>query len=71
MRIKKLEVKECMQIYVIYVTGTRMIRQGTGYLSPGCLSGGILQGDRINVFVPLRLTVLDSNISVLEWLESR
>jgi hypothetical protein len=71
LRLKKLEMDYDILLQVIYVSGKRMIHQGTDGLSRADRTTGVLmQGIRMEEFVPLHLNGLDRSSKLRGWLDS-
>jgi len=69
-RIKALEVRYSCTLFVIHVSGTRMINQGTDGLSRGQLTDGVMDGEQMLSFVPIHLSTLERSPSMLDWIRS-
>ena len=59
LRLRQLEMKHGLFVHVVWVSGKRMIAQGTDGLSRGDLTTGVMAGDSMLSFVPLHLSVND------------
>ena len=57
-------------LYVIHVTGTRMIAQGMDGLSRGVLNRGALASGSIRLYGPINLTALERSETLEGWLRS-
>ena len=57
------------KIHFVHVAGTQMIAQGTGGLSRGNISEGIMKGDAILQHIPLHLTCLQRSPGLMTWLK--
>ncbi len=55
-RLRKLEIDGFILIRFIWITGTRMIWQGTDGLSRGDLTAGVMAGEHFLKHVPLNKT---------------
>jgi hypothetical protein len=66
--IFKLQMKYDLVLHVIWITGTRMIQQGTDGLSRVEEMGPATQGLSLVGVVPLHLGVLEQSSQVLEWI---
>ena len=69
-RLRRLELRACLQLHVIHVAGSRMVRQGTDGLSRGSLNSGVFASDADGFVVPLHLTCIDRSPAVLPWVWS-
>jgi hypothetical protein len=67
-RLKLLEMLFRTRVHVVHVAGKRMIAQGADGLSRGCLSEGVMQGDRMTAFVPLHKTAVDRSLGLAKWI---
>ena len=67
-RLYKLSMKFLCSVNIIHVAGTRMISQGTDGLSRGDLLEGVLNGQRMLSFIPLHLSALDREPSLINWI---
>jgi hypothetical protein len=68
LRFQAAEMSGLIQLQVIHVAGTRMIRQGTDGLSRGCLTEGVMSGKSMLEFIPLHLSALDRQPTLLQWI---
>ena len=68
--LKMLQMQCSFSLFVIHVSGTRMIEQGTDGTSRGDLQGGSLNGRPIREFAPLHLTALERNKDLKDWIKS-
>lgn len=59
LRLRQLEMRHGLFVRVIWVSGRRMIAQGTDGLSRGDLTTGVMAGDGMLSFVPLALSAAD------------
>jgi hypothetical protein len=59
LRLHLIEMKGKAFIHVVWVSGKRMIAQGTDGLSRGELTSGVMRGMPMLEFVPLHLSALD------------
>ena len=64
LRMRKLEMENDLLIHVVHVSGSRMVRQGTDGLSRADLSTGVMEGRRMEDFIPLHLSALDRSSSL-------
>lgn len=69
LRLRQLEMSGRMRVQMVHVPGTRMIAQGTDGLSRGNLTEGVMAGRDMLQYVPLHLTALDRQPSILDWLK--
>jgi hypothetical protein len=65
LRLRRLEMTAGLKIYVIHISGKRMIGHGTDGLSRGNLTEGVMAGQNFLDFFPLEQTVLDRSPDVL------
>jgi hypothetical protein len=70
LRLKKLEMDSDILLHVIHVSRKRMIHQGTDGLPRADKTTGVMQGLRMEEFVPLHLTGLDRSSDLRGWLDS-
>jgi hypothetical protein len=56
--------------HIIWVSGKRMIAQGTDRPSRGDLSSRVMQGRPMLDFVPLHLSAFDRSPHLRTWMES-
>jgi len=68
LRLRTIEMQGLVQLQVIHVAGTRMISQGTDGLSRGCLIEGVMTGTPMLDFIPLHLSALDRQPTLLHWI---
>jgi hypothetical protein len=68
LRLRKLEMEHGLFIHLVWVSGKRMIAQGTDGLSRGDLTTGVMKGDHMLDYVPLHLLVVDRSNKQVEWL---
>jgi hypothetical protein len=68
-RFKLMEMVFRTKIHVIHVAGARMIAQGADGLSRGCLSEGVMRGEKMEVFIPLHLSAADRAPRIIAWLQ--
>jgi hypothetical protein len=59
LRLQKIQMKGKAFIHIVWVSGKRMIQQGTDGLSRGDLTNGVMRGIPMLEFVPLHKTVLE------------
>jgi hypothetical protein len=59
-----------VRIHMVHVPGTRMISQGTDGLSRGDFAEGVMVGQSMLQHVPLRLSALDRQPGLLQWIAS-
>jgi len=70
LRLWVLEMGGRIKINMVHIPRTRMIAQGTDGLSCGDYTEGVMSGDSMLAHVPLHLSALDRQPSILQWLES-
>jgi hypothetical protein len=68
LRLRQLEMKHGLFVHLIWVSGKRMIAQGTDGLSRGDLTTGVMRGDHMLDFVPLHLSVAERSPAHVSWL---
>jgi hypothetical protein len=68
-RLRKLEMNGELFIQVVWVAGTRMIKQGTNGLSRGDLFNGILAGKNYLDYIPLDKGALEQSPELEGWLK--
>jgi hypothetical protein len=64
----QLEMAGRTRIQMVHIPGTRMIAQGTDGLTRGDFTEGVMAGQSMLEHVPLHLTVLERQPTVLDWL---
>ncbi len=69
LKLRLLEMRGDFQLHFIHIAGTRMIVQGTDGLSRGCLSEGIMSGTHMMDFVPIHLSALQRQPTLLSWIQ--
>ena len=69
-RLRTLEMKYCFEVFVIHVSGSRMITQGTDGLSRGSLKPSSLSSMSIKEYAPLHLTAIQRVPSLKQWIKS-
>ena len=57
-------------IHLIYISGKRMIISGVDGLSREDLTKGVMKGEEILSFVPLKLGVDQRSLALLEYVQS-
>jgi len=67
LQLRKLEMAAGCRIFVIHVTGTRMIAQGTDGLSRGDQNAGVMSGRNMLDYVPLHRSAVERSASVEPW----
>jgi hypothetical protein len=70
LRLRCIEMKASIKLFIIHVAGSRMISQGTDGLSRGNLSSGIFATSSMALHIPLHLLALDRCTSLLPWIQS-
>ena len=71
LRTKRMEMRGCIFLRVIWVAGTRMIEQGTDGLSRGDLMTGVMAGSDMLLYVPLNKTVEERQSGVVDWITKK
>ena len=66
-RLRLLEMNAGAELFVIHVSGKRMIESGVDGLSRGDLNAGMMNGQPIHSFIPLHKSALERSPSLLEW----
>jgi hypothetical protein len=69
LRLRKLELRHNLILHVVHVSGRRMIAEGTDGLSRGDHSEGVMQGQRMEDFIPLDLDPLTRSPGLKKWLK--
>ena len=69
-RLRALEMKYCFEVFVIHVSGSRMITQGTDGLSRGSLKSSALSSRTIKEYAPLHLTAIQRSPTLKQWIKS-
>jgi hypothetical protein len=67
-RLRKLEMTGMLIIHMVWVAGTRMIRQGTDGLSREDLCTGVMAGKDFLDYVPIDKGALDQSPELEEWI---
>ena len=67
-RLHLLEMREGLTMHVIHISSTRMISRGTDGLSRCNLTDGVMAGTPMISFLPLHLSALERQPSVLDWI---
>jgi len=70
LRLCTLEMGGRVKIHIVHVAGTRMITQGTNGLSQGELTEGVMSGKSTLSFIPLGISVISRQPSIVGWLTS-
>lgn len=68
LRLRQLEMNGHLLLHVIHVAGSRMVRQGTDGLSRGDLYEGVMSGADMLSFIPLHLSALQRQHTLLSWI---
>jgi hypothetical protein len=68
--LRTLEMTYGMTIYVIHVSGKRMIAQGTDGCSRGSLMEGVMTGEDMLTFVNLALNAVEHHPPILDWVHT-
>lgn len=73
LRLRNMTLHKGIKLHLIYMSGTRMIDQGTDSLSRGDLLDGVMSGKTMLLFIPLHLSAVtrcDTLLPlILSWLE--
>jgi hypothetical protein len=69
-RMKMLQLHGGLFVHVIWIAGTRMIKQGTDGLSRGDFNSGVLAGKDFLSFVPLNKSALELSPGIEAWIQS-
>jgi hypothetical protein len=69
-RLRRLEMDYGMVIYLIHVSGKRMIAQGTDGCSRGFLMEGVMAGEDMLNFVDLGKDAIKRHPPLLQWIRS-
>ena len=67
-KLRKLQMRYGFMIFVIHVSGTRMIEQGTDGLSRGLFNQGALATGKIRLYAPINLSALDRTMDLKPWI---
>jgi hypothetical protein len=70
LRLRFLEIKHDLKLHVIHASGRRMIEQGTDGLSRADEWSGVMRGRPMLDYIPLDLSALDREPTLLGWLKS-
>lgn len=70
LRLRLLEMTASLRLHVIHIAGTRMIHQGTDGLSRGLLTDGVFSTDPMKLHIPLHLSAVDRQPSLIRWIQS-
>ena len=70
LRVKLLEMRHQCRVHLSWVSGTRMIEQGTDGLSRGNFSEGALKGSSMLSYIPIHLDALERATTLKPWLQS-
>jgi hypothetical protein len=65
--LKILEMEKGLILHVVHVSGLQMIAQGTDGLSQADHSEGVMQGNPMEDFIPLHLSLAQPEPSVKDW----
>jgi hypothetical protein len=68
LRLWQVEMSGKVHIHMVHVPGTQMFEQGTDGLSHGDVNEGVMTGTSILQYVPLHLSALDRQPSIVTWL---
>mmetsp|Transcript_21443 Transcript_21443/g.30696 ORF Transcript_21443/g.30696 Transcript_21443/m.30696 type:complete len:502 (+) Transcript_21443:2685-4190(+) len=69
-RLRRIEMLGSLKLWVIHISGTRMISQGTDGISRGNFLEGVMTGIPMLEYVPLHLSALTRSADLIPWLES-
>ena len=67
-RLRLIEMEAGAELFVVHVSGKRMIESGVDGLSRGDLNAGIMNGQSVYSFIPLHLSALERSPSLLNWI---
>jgi len=70
LRVRELELKNSMKIFITHVSGTRMIAQGTDGLSRGSVDQGVGSGEAMTKFFPWGLSACQRSPRLETWIKS-
>ena len=68
--LRLLEMEFGMSLYVIHISGKRMIAQGTDGCSRGSLMEGVMAGEEMLKFVDLGRSAIDRHPPLLDWVRA-
>jgi hypothetical protein len=68
LRLRTVKMLGLIQLQVTHVAGSRMISQGTDGLSRGCFPEGIMTSTSMLSYIPLHMSALLRQPSLLPWL---
>ena len=69
-RLRLLEMKAGAELFVVHVSGKRMIESGVDGLSRGDLNAGIMSGQSIHSLIPLHLSACERSPGLIPWTKS-
>ena len=69
-RLRLLEMNAGAELFVVHVSGKRMIESGVDGLSRGDLNAGMMNGQSIYSFIPLHLSALERSPSLTSWVHT-
>jgi hypothetical protein len=69
LRLKELELEFDLTLYVVHVSGRRMIAEVADGLSRADHGEGVMTGEHIEKYIPLRLTPTARESKVSSWIE--
>jgi hypothetical protein len=70
LRLRKLEMTGNCRIYLIHVSGKRMVWQGTDGLSRDDFNAGVMMGEEMKDFIPIHLSAFDRSCELKDWIGS-
>ncbi len=70
LRLRKLEMRGECRIYLVHVSGKRMVWQGTDGLSRDDFNAGVMMGEPMSSFIPLHLSAIEREAGITEWVKS-
>jgi len=70
LRLRVLEMKLGVRIWVVHVSGSRMIMTGIDGVSRGDMDAGVMAGADMLSFIPLNLSAMHQSSKLTNWLQS-
>ncbi len=70
LRLQKLEMEVNLKLFLVHVSGTRMIAQGTDGLSRGMMSEGVMTGRDMLDYVDIALSSTSRNPPITDFLRA-
>jgi hypothetical protein len=70
LRLRLLEMTGQLRIHMIYISGGRMIDQGTDGLSRGDFVSGVMAGQSMLSFIPLHEDVFQRHPALFQWVQT-